>query len=122
MLALVAVLAAALLGMAAMTVDIGYATMQQQRLESFAEASAMAALREEARVRFAMDRDPSMFSGLECDKGTQLESCIDSQVASATVVEGMYGLLLPGETGASASLNGAEVSLGPAAPVGGPRP
>ena len=122
MLALVAVLAAALLGMAAMTVDIGYATMQQQRLEAFAEASAMAALREEARVRFAMDRDPSMFSGLECDKGTQLESCIDSRVASATVVEGMYGLLLPGETGASTGLDGAEVSLGPSAPIGGPRP
>jgi len=45
MIALIAVLAAALLGMAALTVDIGYATMQQQRLESYAEASAMTALR-----------------------------------------------------------------------------
>ena len=122
MLALVAVLAAALLGMAAMTVDIGYATMQQQRLESYAEASSMAALREEARVRFAMARDPSMLTGLDCDKGAQFEACIDDQVSSAPVVEAVHGLLLPGQAEGTPTLNGADLALGPGAPVGAPRP
>ena len=120
MIALVAVLAAALLGMAALTVEIGYATMQQQRLESYAEASAMAALREEARVRFVLARDASALTGSDCEEGDERESCIDAQVASSIVVNAVQGLVL--EPGSMPSSNEVEVSLAPHAPVGGPRP
>ena len=123
MLALVAVLAAALLGMAALTIDIGSAAMQQQRLESFADASAMTALREEARVRFALARDTSVVSdpeGCNGNRGQERQSCIDGLVAAAAVVDAVDDLVLQTQT--VSAQNAGEVSLGPRPAVGGPMP
>ena len=121
MLALIAVLAAALLGMAALAIDIGYAAMQQQRLEVFAEASAMAALREEGRFRFELARAASLGLEPNCEAGAQREACVNDSVQSSEFVEAVHALVL--ESGGSESESQqAEVSLGPASPVGGPRP
>ena len=121
MLALIAVLLAGLLGMAAMTVDLGHATMQQQRLEGFADASATMALREEARLRFALAQDASLLSRLGCqdtDNAAAREACILAWVQSSSGVAAVYDAVLPRESDRDIGQSNADVALGPPLPQG----
>lgn len=125
MLAFVAVLFAGLLGMAALTIDLGHATMQQQRLESFADASSMVALRHEALLRFQLALNPSRLSEWGCsnpDTPTGRDTCIEDRVQSSTQVSAAYAAVLPNESDRGQGLAGAEVSLGPSRPEGRPLP
>ena len=126
MLAFVAVLLAGLLGMAALTIDLGHATMQQQRLESFADASSMLALRHEARLRFDLARNPSLLSEWGCsnpDTPTGRDSCIEDRVQSSTQDWAAYNeVVLPDESDRDPGLPGAEVNLRPSRPEGRPLP
>ncbi|MAJ61389.1 MAG: hypothetical protein CBC48_16430 [bacterium TMED88] len=119
MLAFVAVLLAGLLGMAALTIDLGHATMQQQRLESFADASSMVALRKEALLRFNLARDALQLGRLGCvdaDTSAAREACIENWVQSPTQVEAVYKEVLPDESDRGQGLDGAQVALGPRGP------
>ena len=122
MLAFVAVLLAGLLGMAALTIDLGHATMQQQRLESFADASSMVALRKEALLRFNLARDALQLDRLGCvdaDTSAAREACIENEVQSSSY-EAVYQEVLPLESDRGQGLDGAQVALGPSRPEGRP--
>ena len=74
MLPLVALLLFALFGMASLATDLGMAAAQQGRLEVAAEAGALAAFREEARVRYAAALGGPT-STESCDGTMTLEEC-----------------------------------------------
>jgi len=77
-LPLIAVLAFALFGMASLATDLGMAAAQQSRLEVAAEAGALAAFREEARLRYAAALAGPR-SDANCDDPTTLEECVRSR-------------------------------------------
>ena len=107
MLPLVGLLVFAMLGVTSLAVDLGFATAQQQRLEVAAEATARAAIREEARVRHELDLGIETMASLGCHAHPDPEACIDQRVQDAVSVAAVEPLLLgpdPEPTGAHVDL------------------
>ncbi len=82
MIALVAVLAFAMLSLTALTADLGLAATEQNRLEVAAEAAALAALREEARLDHEADRGTPGDDYVRCSATASREACIAELAAS----------------------------------------
>ena len=80
MLALVAALAFSLFSMAALTVDLGLAAAEQNRLEVAAEAAAMGMLREQARLEYELARGRLSEDDLRC--ATTVAACIEELASS----------------------------------------
>ncbi len=110
MLAFVALLAFALLGMAALTIDLGFAAMQQLRIESAAESAALIAHHTEARIRFGVERGAILPEVLDCAETR--EDCIVelSRAAAEPTIRSVLGE--PEETDEEAR-SPDEVDLGP---------
>ncbi len=80
MLALVAALAFAMFSMAALTVDLGLAAAEQNRLEVAAEAAAMGMLREQARLQYELDRGRMSEEDFRC--AATVSACIEEMASS----------------------------------------
>ncbi len=80
MLPFIAVIVLVMLSMASLAVDIGFASVQQLRLEALAEASAATSARIDATVRYA-HLEPNPVSALSFDCGVEgRDRCIDDLV------------------------------------------
>jgi len=106
-LALIGVLAFAMLSLAALTTDLGLAASEQLRLEVAAEAAALAALREEARLEYELARGEAL-SRDELLCAPTPEACV-SQLAHSRGLALADRML--GATGSSGEE--VEVDLGP---------
>ena len=126
MLPLVGLLAVALLGMAALSVDLGFAFAQHQRLETVADAMARAALREEARLRFERVRRVATPGRFGC--APIREACIDQNVLDSAPVGAVDDIVLDVPDDATDWPPDPDVDLGPTAvsvrltPCGAPEP
>ncbi len=112
MLALVGALAFALLSMAALTTDLGLAASEQSRLEVAAEAAALGAVREAARLELDLATGALSRSDLRC--APTPEACIEALAAASgrRAANEVVGEAGPPRAGTEVDLGPGDVQIG----------